>query len=347
MGKTIPGNDYINILVYGEPFERAAPYNCIEAFQELGHNAHLFDYTKWLYRTKEYSLTNRLLDRLLFDAVAKKINVNLIKEIKSDRYDVLLVMKGVHLFPGTISIAKQHVTHVVNWNPDDFFNPLNNSRYLLAAFRNYDYIFTARSHLAEEYRWRGAKRVEMLHWYYLPKFQYPMNVSAKEKEQFGSDLVFIGTWSRRRENLLGALRGFNLRVWGSHWHRASKEFREKIDCHPPLFGEEMSKIICSSKININILTVENRDTTNIRNFEIPSCAGFQLCERSSEIMQLFEEGKEIVFYSTPEELVAQCRYYLDNEQERDQIRLRGHQRLILGNHTMKDRVVSIVSALYN
>lgn len=107
----------------------------------------------------------------------------------------------------------------------------------------------------------------------------------------------------------------------------------------------MCKVICSSKININILTAENRDTTNVRNFEIPACGGFQLCEWSPEIMQLFEEGQEIAFYSTPEDLVGQCKYYLNNELELEQIRQQGYQRLINGHHTMKNRVATIVTSL--
>ncbi len=338
-------SNHFRILIYGEPFEWAMAHNVVEACAELGHVALIFDYTKYLYRTKKFTLTNRVLDRLLFNSVAKKINTDLINAIRDRSFDILLIMKGIHLLPDTITEAKRYVSYVVNWNPDDFFNPLNNSKYLLGAFNKYDCIFTSRSHLVEEYRFKGAKRVEMLHWYFLPKMQYPVSISEEAKKQFGSDLVFIGTWSKRREEFLGALSNLNLRIWGSHWHRASKVFRNTIDCRQPIFGEEMCKAICSSKININILTVENRDTTNVRNFEIPACSGFQLCERSPAIMQLFEEGKEIAFYSTPEELVSQCEYYLSNEIEINQIRKQGHQRLINGHHTMKDRVATIVTTI--
>jgi spore maturation protein CgeB len=321
--------------------------NVIESCNELGHDAHLFDYTQWRYINKKISLKNRIMDRLMFSQVAEKINIHLISEIKNGKYDVLLVMKGVHIFPQTIILAKKYVNHVVNWNPDDFFNQLNNSRYLLASFKNYDYIFSSRSHLFDEYRYKGAKMVEMLNWYYLPKYQHPINISLIEKNNFGSDIVFIGTWSRRREKLLDSLEGLNLRIWGSYWNRASDKFKKKFEFRPAIFETDMSKVICSSKININIFTIENRDTSNIRNFEIPACGGFQLCERSPQIMQLFEDGKEIAFYSKPEELKAQCIFYLSNETLREKIKLQGYKRLINDHHTMKDRVRSIMSTLYD
>lgn len=336
----------VKILVYGEPYEWAMAHNVVETCSELGHKANIFDFTRYLYRTRALNLKNRILDRLFFKNVAKEINNGLLEAIKGDSYDILLVMKGIHLFPETIVAAKRHVCHVVNWNPDDFFNPLNCSKFLLDSFSKFDCIFTPRLHLIEEYRLKGAKRVEALHWYYLPKIQHPVSVSDEEKKTYGSDIAFVGTWSKRREQLLSSLSGFDLRIWGSHWHRASKKFRGLIDCRTPVFGVDMCKVICSSKINMNILTVENRDTTNIRNFEIPACGGFQLCERSPEIMRLFEEDKEIALYQTLDDLVDQCTRYLGDELKLQQIRQEGHKRVVDGRNTMRDRVLTIVDTLY-
>ena len=336
-----------NILIYGEPYEWAMAYNVQEVCRELGYRAQIFDFTKWLYRTRRATVANRIRDRLFVSSVAKKINRDLVNVLTNEQFELLLVMKGVHLFPETIAAAKTRVGHVVNWNPDDFFNPLNSSRSLLASFPLYDCIFTPRRHLIGEYLDRGAKRVEALDWYYLPKLHYPVTVSDEEKRRLASDIVFIGTWSPRREALLGALAGFDVRIWGAYWERAGATFRNEIDCRPPVFGEDMRKVIRSSKININILTSENRDTTNVRNFEIPSCSGFQLSERSAEIMRLFEEGEEIAFFSGAGDMVAQCRRYLDNDEERWRVSRQGYERLIGGHHTMKDRVLGLLSTLYD
>ena len=83
----------MKILIYGEPNYWAMAANVLEACHELGYDGHIFDYTEWLYSTKKLSLKNRILDRLMFYQVAKKINLNLINEIKKSKYDVLLVMK--------------------------------------------------------------------------------------------------------------------------------------------------------------------------------------------------------------------------------------------------------------
>lgn len=340
-------NGKLKIRIYGEPYEWAMAYNLKEAFHQLGHEAVIFDWTQWLYRSKKYTLTNRVLDRILVRTIAKKINSNFISFLKKGRYDLMVVMKGLHISPESVMEAKKYTKFVVNWNPDDFFNPLNNSRYLLESFDKYDCIFTPRKHLIQEYYKKKAKRVGLLNWYYLPNFLRPVEISLKEKGKYASDLVFIGTWSKRRENILNSLRGFNLKIWGSHWCKSRRAFRRNFECNNPIFMEEMCKVINASKINLNILTKENRDTTNIRNFEIPACGGFQLSERSNEILEMFEEDKEIVCFETVEELISKCDYYLKDESERERIRLNGYRRLISGNHTMLDRAREILDTVFD
>jgi spore maturation protein CgeB len=337
----------LNLLIYGEPFEWAMAANLIQSFEELGHNADLFDYTQFMYRTKKYTLMNRALDRLKFNQVAKNINTKLIDQLNHESYDVLLVLKGVHLFPESIFAAKKRVDFVVNWNPDDFFNSLNNSKHLLESFSIYDCIFTARSHLIDEYRQRGVNRVEIIDWCYLPKYQHPVEVSVLEKSKYGSNIVFVGSWSTRREQFLAQLFGMNIKVWGGGWKRAQKQFKTMIECNPPIFAEEMCKVVCSSEININMLTIENNDTTNFRNFEVPACCGFQLSERSGRVLELFEENKEIACFSTPEELALQCSYFLEHQDEREQIRTGGFERVIKGKHSMLDRAKQIIAILYD
>ncbi len=340
-------NDGLSILIYGEPYEWAMAANLIQSFRELGHNAELFDYTQLMYKTKKFSLMNRVLDRLMFYQVSKSINTKLVDRINHTKYDILLVLKGIHLFSETIATAKNKVEYVVNWNPDDFFNPLNNSRFLLNSLKFYDCIFTARSHLINEYHHQGIKRAELLDWYYLPKYQHPVQVSENDRRKFGSDIVFVGTWSQRREKYISQLHGMNIKVWGGGWSRSGSKFRSQIECLPPIFSDDMCKVVCSSKININILTIENRDSSNLRNFEVPACNGFQLTERSDRILELFEEEREIACFSNPEELAFKCNYFLEHQSERERIREKGFERVIRGQHTILDRAKQIISTLYD
>ena len=335
----------MNILIYGEPYEWAMAPNLKEALEALGHRAEVYDWTRFLYRARGLTWANRVRDRLLRCRTAGAINADFLHVLDRRKCDVLIVLKGCDLFPATIVAAKKRVGRVVNWNPDDFFNPLNSTRHLVGSFDKFDCIFTPRGHLVEEYYRKGARRVEVIDWYYLPRFQRPVAVSPEDVKSYGGSVAFVGSWSPRRERLLGALGHLDLRIWGGGWSKAAGWFRRTVSCRPPLFGERMAKVFCCTPINLNVLTRENRDTTNVRNFEIAACAGFQLSERSAPLLNLFAENEEIACFDGAEELASQCRYYLDHGQQRRRIAHAGYRRLKQGHHTMLDRAKQILDVL--
>jgi spore maturation protein CgeB len=336
-----------NILIYGESYEWAMAKNLSDSLIHLGYSVKIFDYTNLLYKTKEYTIKNRILDRIFYNQVCVKINLEFLIYLGEQKFDLVIILKGVHLFPETIKKLKNSTRLVVNWNPDDFFNSLNSSKSLIESFSLYDFIFTSRGHLINEYYEKGARNVELLNWYYLPQFHIPTKLSEKELDEFSCDISFIGTWSKRREQFVESLIDFkNVKIYGGGWNRVSSKIKKCIEFKPSVFSKDMAKVISASKININILTQENRDATNCRNFEILGCKGFQLAERSEDLLSMFQDNKDLAVFSTPKELHEKCEYYLFNINEREAISNNGYKNLINGKHTMMDRANQIVSILF-
>ena len=184
--------------------------------------------------------------------------------------------------------------------------------------------------------------------YYLPQFHKPTILSPNELDEFSCDISFIGTWSKRREDFIESLIDIrNVKIFGGGWHRASSKLKKFIEFRAPVFSNDMAKVIAASKININILTHENRDTTNCRNFEILACKGFQLSEGSEDLLSIFNNKKDLAVFYTPKELYDNCKYYLENELDRETIRVNGYTKVINGNHKMSDRANQIISTLFN
>src|SRR5207237_639841 len=70
------------------------------------------------------------------------------------------------------------------------------------------------------------------------------------------------------------------------------------------------------------------DETTTRTYEIPACGGFMLHERNEEVLELYEEGKEIACFDSAEELREKILYYLRHQQERERIALAGYKRCV-------------------
>jgi spore maturation protein CgeB len=72
--------------------------------------------------------------------------------------------------------------------------------------------------------------------------------------------------------------------------------------------------------------------------EIPACGGFMMAERTDEHLSLFEEGKEAVFFTSNEELLEKCKYYLQHDEQRKTIAEAGRKRCEISGYSNKEAI---------
>ena len=89
----------------------------------------------------------------------------------------------------------------------------------------------------------------------------------------------------------------------------------------------------------------NRNATAGRIFEIPACGTLLLAERNPVLAGLYEDGQEAVFYSTPQEMIEQARYFLDHPEERQAIAAAGRRRCQANRCSWRDRVAQVLREL--
>jgi spore maturation protein CgeB len=115
-----------------------------------------------------------------------------------------------------------------------------------------------------------------------------------------------------------------------------------------VYGEEISKLFAVSRIHLNFLREQNKDSHNVRTLEIPGYGGFLLTQRSKEQSEeLYVEGREIACFETVDELKEKIRYYLEHEDERLAIAQAGHERAVREHQAIHrlQRVVEDTQAL--
>ncbi len=335
----------MKILIYGESYWYGVAIPLCRDLKKLDCETYLFDWTKYLFVSKAVTLTNRILDKFLTKYVVSKINKEFLDFLKKNevRYDLILVLQGKHLCLETVKEAKKYCKIIANWNIDEFFNPnAYISKYHLSIFDKYDCIFTARKNLLNEYYKKGAKCIDILNWFYYPEAHYKINISEEERIKCGSDIAFLGSWSKNRENTLSVLANLNIRIWGDQWHKASKWFRSRFNImYRGAWFEEMSKVIASSRVIVDVLTKENLDETNLKCFQVPACGGLLIINRNSAVRELLTENEEIVCYDSLNELREKCLYYISNERERKRIAENGYIKITQGENTLFDRAKQI------
>jgi spore maturation protein CgeB len=75
---------------------------------------------------------------------------------------------------------------------------------------------------------------------------------------------------------------------------------------------------------------------HLRDFEAPMSGALYFVERQEELEQFYELDREIVCYSSREELLEKVRFYLAHPEEADRVRRAGHERA-RRNHTWQQR----------
>lgn len=109
---------------------------------------------------------------------------------------------------------------------------------------------------------------------------------------------------------------------------------------------EMPVIFKESKINLNTTCKAIRSGLPQRIFDIMGCGGFVLSNYQTEIPDLFEPGRDIITYTSMEEMSELTSYYLSHENERSEIAHNGYEK-VLHNYTYPIRLTQLLKLAYS
>lgn len=315
------------------------------ALQDLGHSHAFVD--DWQYfKPLAESLIHRIACRLRRGRPLTygAFNRGVVETACRFQPEVVLISKGPYISPATLKQIKEETRAIlVNYAPDDPFNPINSTADLLGGIPLYDLYACTKRAIMEDVRRAGCPNPVFIRFAYEPSLHFPEQpVTEGEKARFGGDLVFVGTADKERFPLIRtliALHSIRLRLYGSYWHRDTLLGHHS---QGPVLGRDYRLALGGAKIALGLLRRANRDQHTTRTFEIPACGTFLLGERTEEHLELFEEDKEAVYFSSTEELIDKAHYYLAHDLERQRIAEAGYQRVTSGKHTFRDRLEEIL-----
>ena len=161
---------------------------------------------------------------------------------------------------------------------------------------------------------------------------------------------FVGSVSRAhtsRTELLEYLSEMpEFELWGRLVHKLRDGSAIRTHYEGQAWGITMYQTLAASKITINQhIDIAESHANNLRLYEATGVGTMLITDWKEDLHELFEPGKEVVTYRSPEECVELVRYYLEHDDEREAIARAGQARTI-SEHTYENRIRQLLDIVH-
>jgi spore maturation protein CgeB len=321
------------ILYLGNDWYGSCARACGYALRRAGHEVIDVSLDNWVPLSRRF-FTKALL-RIARPLLRSEFNAEVLSAARRFQPDMLLTFKGNFVARDTLQSLRGAGLPLYQYYPDNsvFSQNLVDPR----TMQEYDCCFFTKKFLLAD----SSRRLHLRNAVYLPHGYDPdihavPDLSEDDYRRFGSDVTAILAHTAGKEHffheLLSLRPTLRLRIWGQGWKERCKSqlVRTKIE-GAPIYGQAYAKALRAAKINLALLIegtrgASNGDLTTTRSFEIPACGGFMLHKRNPDILELYEEGREIECFENASEALEKIDHYLDHPELREQIAANGHLR---------------------
>jgi len=343
----------MKILYLGEDATYSTSYHRASALSRIGNEVELIN----PYIIFKDELRNFLMSKIHYRTgyvfLQKKIEhwiQSIIVDFKN--IDLIWIDSGELFGVNCIKIFKSIHKPIILYNVDDPTGKRDGNRFrsLKKALPFYDLVVIVREETKFECLKLGAKKVKLVSRSYDEVAHLPFENNIDIPFEFKSEVAFIGTWMRyekRDEFILKLIdSGINVSIWGDRWEKSKNWNKLKQNFkNKSLGGRDYVSAIQGSKICIGMLSKGNRDLVTTRTFEIPYIGGLFCAERTSEHLEMYQEGVEALFWKDAEECASICKMILLDDDLRNSIRIAGMKKaraLKVGN---EDVCISILKEI--
>ena len=328
----------LRIVMTGESWHGSDSTGLARGFREAGHAVDLVG-TDRFFPAVGRSLAARGARRALSPFYRTQFNARVRETVRLREPDFVLVFKGTGLAPATLEAIRRRGIWLCNFWPD--VTTVGHRGLDERIFSRFDHIFTTKSFgVADLERLYGVTNASFLPPGFDPLVHRPLATPPPRGGGEEPAASFLGVWTPHKEVCLTPLAEVlgpeRLGVWGGAWNRVGSAALRRCLRGGPVFGDFYALAIGASRINLGLLSercgsASSGDRITSRTFHIPASGGFLLHERTAELADYFEEGREVACFGSPDELVEKVRYYLDHEPERRRIAEAGHRRCVEEN----------------
>ncbi|WP_236685621.1 glycosyltransferase [Geobacter pickeringii] len=325
-----------------------AAHHCARALRSLGHEVIPFaseTFAAGMEFAKEfrYNQSRRAFNTGLANLLSQAVEIR----AREVRPDMVLALAQAPLMPETMQRLATRGIPTAFWFVEDY----RVLPYWRESAPASSWFFgIQKENFAAELAKIGVTRYSYLPTCAAPDVHRPVELTAAEREEFGSPLSFVGAGYFNRQVFFKGLTDYPFKIWGSDWPLISplspwlQRRGARIDT------ETSVKIFNASPVNLNLHSsttcdgvVPDGDFVNPRTFEIAACGAFQLVDRRRLLPELFE-ADEMETFSELAEVREKIDRSLRDEEGRRAVVERGRRR-VLAEHTYERRMEELVATM--
>lgn len=254
--------------------------------------------------------------------------------------DLVFMSRTETLYEGALTLRKEFPkVKTVCYNVDARHTAKEFGNGLLRLFNSVDIFYSKPSGMIQDYQNLCPDTiVKCLPEGFDPSINKKETITEDDMKKYGCDVVFIGT----KHEVYKTPKPYG-RIGLIDYILKNKNFDFKLVSYDPpgvgvVIGEEHNKTCQCAKIVLGHCGWADVKLANsARDFRVTGSGGFLLTEDVDGIEELFDIGKEIETYKTPQECLEKINYYLENENKRKEIAENGYMRS-QRDHTFRKRI---------
>lgn len=321
----------------------------VSALESLGHDVRWLDHSVHATSYHQLDLLKNSQHRVALQSkYAEMLSRITMVQLAEDPPDLVLSLAQAPLILPMLEQLRRKRFLTAMW----FVENYRHLTYWQQLAAGYDFWFVIQQDSCiAALKQAGAKDVRYLPMAADPSVHRPLELTQAEREEYGSDVSFVGAGYANRRALFPRLLGhdWTFKLWGNEWNGAI-ELASVLQRNGARIDTDIcQKVFNASAVNLNLHSWAGTgfdpdgDFVNPRTFELAACGAFQLTDCRSLMPELFTTS-EVATLSSPDDLPGAIIRWLREPNHRMAMAAQARQR-VLAEHTYTHRMRDLLSQI--
>jgi spore maturation protein CgeB len=341
----------LRIAVVGPIYGGSLPITryAVSALESLGHDVRWLDHSVHAASYHQLELLKNSQHRLALQSkYAEMLSRITMAQLAEDPPDLVLSLAQAPLILPALEHLRRKKFLTAMW----FVENYRHLTYWQQLAAGYDFWFVIQQEpCIAALKQAGAKEVRYLPMAADPSVHRPLELTQDEREEYGSDVSFVGAGYANRREIFPRLLGhdWTFKLWGNEWDGATDLIPVLQRNGARIDTDTCQKVFNASAVNLNLHSWAGAgldpdgDFVNPRTFELAASGAFQLTDRRSLMSNLFTES-EMATVSSPDELPGKIARWLAEPEQRVAMAAEARRR-VLAEHTYVHRMRDLLSKI--